>query len=202
MTTRLKTLTLAICILALAATTAIAQEIYLNGVRLAAGALTDTTLDRVDEVQFDEQGNLHIVAPRYQVQVEGDPSARSPEAMARLLQGQYFLVIQNPNADRHRYTTTVRINGHDVAEVPTGQSIHHMEVTQYLQLGSNAVFVEFRRDDSPSGSADHRLSVVVGRGSLDEGRLEIRRRVVNVSVDGTHRGARETHDAEFSIERE
>lgn len=196
-----KTILALLMVLVLVGPAAHAQEIFFNGVRIGAGALTDTTLDQVEEVQFDEEGNIHIIAPRYQVQVEGDPSARNPEAIARMLQSRFYMIVQNPNANRHRYSVRIRINDQEVVELAPGQTQHHLEVTQYLQLGANRVVAEFVRDGLPSDVEEDRLVVVIGRGTQSEGRLEIRRRELSLQVTGTEQQVRVTREESFTIQR-
>ncbi|TVR02899.1 MAG: hypothetical protein EA398_06600 [Deltaproteobacteria bacterium] len=178
-----------------------AQDVFLNGIQIGPGSLTDTTLDRIEEVQFDEDGNVHIIA-RVQLQVDGAPESRNAAAMARVLQGQFFLVVQNPNASTHRYTTRIEINGHQVAEVPAGQTVFTDEVTQWLQLGRNDVIIRFERDGAASGNEGDNLMVVIGRGEQQDGRLMVRRRFATASVTGAATSPRETHDETFTLERQ
>lgn len=55
--------------LTLGAFAAHAQRIYVNDVDVSTAQLKNWSLDRVDKVEFDDEGNVRISAPAYNVQV-------------------------------------------------------------------------------------------------------------------------------------
>lgn len=82
-TTKIARYTMAVscaAFLALGTMSAQAQQIYLNDVDITRSQLRNQTLERVDKVEFDEKGDIHITAPGYGVRVESASTPGSKSA--------------------------------------------------------------------------------------------------------------------------
>jgi hypothetical protein len=154
--------------LALAAGTAVAGDVYVNGVKVT-GALKNVDLD-ASKVSFDAQGDIRITAPGYKVEVEG-PAQAPPVAPAQ----RVWLVVNVP-APGH-YKTGVQVNGQALVEIPAESQQYVKEITDGLHPGANGVlFTFYPQPNAPAGAPVDALDILVGEGNkAPDGTLTISR---------------------------
>jgi len=142
---------------------ALGAEVYINGVKVT-GAIKNTELPKV-QVRFDAQGNVHIAAPGYKIEVV-DPTAH-PTPVAATAQRPRYWVIVNMTTPGH-YAVRVLANGQMVGDVATAQRQYVSEITDKLQLGTNAMLFTFLPTPSaPYVPPTEAVDILVGEGHQD-----------------------------------
>ncbi|MFN3197877.1 MAG: hypothetical protein ACE366_05600 [Bradymonadia bacterium] len=147
---------------------ALGQEIYLNKVKVG-GALTDRNFKNV-EVHFDSEGNVHITAPGFQVQVlENAGEANASAAQTALkASGRHWMVVDVPLTGHYRVKTT--LNGETVSDFSGKQAQHVIELTGQVVTGDNVLEMTFMPlPDAPSIANASAMKVVVGKGKEGTG---------------------------------
>lgn len=149
---------------------ALAQDVYLNGVRITG--VKNQDFDNAS-VRIDSQGNIRILAPHYTVKRQ-DTTNRGPGGTTKItatsppstprpptiapqrpaaktsspptnggsgLSRRYWLVAEVSSPGMVQYRIEVRINGRLVRSFSDAEIPTPMEVTEYLRPGNNAVRV-------------------------------------------------------------
>jgi hypothetical protein len=167
----------------LAASLADAREVYVNGVNV--GSLRNQTFKDAT-VTIDENGDIRIDAPRYEIDVvdekdrvmgtangSDDQTGRNPQ-----LQKRYFLAAQPADGGRAQYDIVIKINGIERRVVKAGDPEVIVEVSAWLKAGHNTVEIAARKNlagGRKSTSPSDSVRVVVGPGH-EEGKI--------VKIDG------------------
>lgn len=201
----------AVALLALAIpATAIATDIYVNGVRLTY--LADVTMQNAT-VRFDERGNVHITAPGYRlieqrhdgterVLTDGGvarpaptpPEARpSPETRPTpaAITRRYFVVAETNAPGQVQYNIDVLINGTLFRTYRDTPARVIDDITSRLRPGANEVHMVARRVGRRSSAATDYLRLTVG-----EGRAEGTTAVIDTTIVRFQRGANEARTIE------
>lgn len=149
---------------------ALAQDVFLNGVRITG--VKNQDFDNAS-VRIDSQGNIRILAPHYTVKRQ-DSTNRGPGGVTKItstsppstprpptiaaqrpatktssppagggsgLSRRYWLVAEVSSPGMVQYRIEVRINGRLVRSFSDAEVPTPMEVTEHLRPGSNAVRV-------------------------------------------------------------
>lgn len=158
----------------LAATPAVAAEVFVNGVKVT-GALKGQKLTNV-EIQFDAQGDLHVTAPGYKVEVEGPGAAPSAPPPGR----QVWLIVNVP-APGH-YKLAIQANTAPPLEIPPHTSQYVKDVTPSLLPGPNGMlFTFYPQPGAPVGPVRDAVDILVGEGGkAADGTLTISRVLATV----------------------
>ena len=156
---------------------ALAGNVYINEVDVTG--LQDQTFEDVT-VSFDAEGNIHIDAPRYEIQVvEGEraerhaPDAsvsRTPAAAASppegvLPEGRWWLVTEDEGSRGHE--VQVHVNDAHVQTVRSGEDPLILDVGPWLEPGSNRIRMASHSTDAGGGT----FYIYVGTGDNDSGTL-------------------------------
>lgn len=182
--------------LALGTLSAHAQQIYLNGVDITRSQLRNQTLERVDKVEFDEKGDIHITAPNYGVNVisveesstkkdapvAAAPAAAKPASISKddlsqptvvhyqaevSLSHRYMLTLANPDRTKVPYDVDVLINGKHATTYKHTRGNATLDVSEHMQSGENTVTFIARRVGGAATSEGHEMKIVLGVGSYD-----------------------------------
>ncbi|MBL8952272.1 MAG: hypothetical protein JNK82_15950 [Myxococcaceae bacterium] len=139
-------------------------SVYLNNVRI--DGVTNQKFDKVN-VRIDEQGNVFIDAPGYNVkQVEGGPGAAAPKPQGTLTK-RYFLVSEHRPTGMAEFDIDVYVNSKWVKKLRNGDDQIVADVTKHLTPGSNAVLFMAKKQlqgTRKSFSKEHVFRVVLGEG--------------------------------------
>lgn len=133
-----------------------AVEVFVNGVKVT-GSLKDQQFPSA-EVRFDAQGNVHIHAPGYNVEVI-KPAAAPPPAPAK----KVWMVV-NVTAPGH-YKVAAQANGTAVAEIPASSQQYVKDITEHLKPGANGMlFTFYPQPDAPVTAPVDAVDILIGEG--------------------------------------
>lgn len=180
--------------MALWSTSALAGSTYLNGVKI--DGVTNQKFEKVD-VRIDEQGNLFIDAPGYQVrQVEAAPAQG---AAAPTLSKKYFLVTEQTVVGMTEYDIDLYVNSKLVRKLRSGDEQIVTEITRHLSPGKNTVLMVAKKTVGKarkSYAREHVYRVIIGEGSVTGEQVTIENPVIKFE-----RSAADTQDVnqEFQL---
>jgi len=178
-----------VCVAALAiAPAAMARKVYLNGVDITG--LKNKTFKNAT-VTIDENGDIHLNAPNYKVElVDADPgseptSEAGPDGGANpALRMRLFLATNPSPGGRAQYDLHVKVNGVQRKVIKAGSSPLVMEVSAWFKKGSNAVTVTAIKDTSggrKSVSPSDELQLLIGFG--DDTGKKVQMKQSDIKVD-------------------
>ncbi len=179
----------------LAPASAQAVEVYFNGVKVT-GALRSVDFEKVN-LRFDENGDLHIDAPGYEIQAPA--GAAAPPAAVPPAAQRFWMVLDA--AAPGQYQVSVKANGQPIVEVPAGSKQYVVELTGKLFQGSNDIEFTFlpvvgAATVTPGAEA---VSVMVGEGNQGaDGTLTIKR-VLGTVKQPTGRRSAEARAVKFEL---
>lgn len=147
-----------------------ARNVYLNGVDIST--LRNKKFIKA-EVTIDEDGNVRIHAPLYDVKVVD--AATVPEKTApndrggpnAALSKRYYLVTQPSASGRAQYKFTVSVNGEEKKNIAADAGQVILEMSKWLHKGENEVVIRAVKDISggrKSTSSVDVAKVLVGIG--------------------------------------
>lgn len=176
-----KPLAIAFALVALAvAPPALARSVFLNGVDVSA--LRNQTFKNVTVV-IDGDGNIHMDAPGYKVEVvepgvaEREPPAKADEGGPNpLLAQRYYLVTAPTPGDKAQYDLAISVNGIERRRIKSGSGQVIVEISAWLQRGDNAIeiaAVKNLTDSRKSASSTDRLDLLVGVGHEEKSIVKI-----------------------------
>jgi hypothetical protein len=159
----MRSLTSAVLLLA---SPALAGSVYLNGVRI--DGVTNQKFDKVN-VNIDEQGNVFIEAPGYNVrQVEGAPE-RAPEPKGTLTK-KYFLVTEQAAPGMTEFDVDVYLNSKWLRKLKSSDEQIVTDITKSLQPGRNTLLFIAKKNvqgaSRKSFSKEHFFRVIIGEGQM------------------------------------
>jgi hypothetical protein len=184
---------------------ALAGTVYLNEVDV--GTLKDTTLENVT-VRFDSNGDVHIDAPQYEVQVQdgpgAPPAARAPApapaprpapapapASSGVAEGTWWMVTEDNGSSGH--VVELWINGTRALNVFSGGEQMIEDVTPWLRPGSNNIRVQSVSTNASGGA----LYIYIGPGGNDEGTLMMGTPAVQFGLGASRQGP---YEREYTID--
>lgn len=163
----------------LLAVPASAAEVFINGVNV--DGLKGQRFEKVN-VQLDEQGNVHIEAPGYNVKrVTVGP--QQPHVDEAIITKTYFLVTEQSPLGATEFDIDVAINGKVLRTLRSGDEQLVVDVTKHLKPGNNTVLFHARKEltnkEGPkSMSKSHIFRVIIGEGSMSDTHVMIDKPVV------------------------
>jgi hypothetical protein len=176
---------------------AFAGGIYINGTPVEPDTLKGTRLADVD-VSVDQYGNVHIIAPGYQVQVSGaaaastasarpvipsvlpgPPAAPAPSGVAR---ARWWMATEDNTTSGH--IIELHINGALVETVRSGEQVRIKDLGPYLKKGTNQIRMR-AVSQSPTGGT---LYVFVGTGADRNGTVHMDPPTVQFGVGSSRNG--------------
>lgn len=180
----------ALCI-AFGALNAQAERLYLNDVDITNAKLKNWTLKNVDQIEFDENGDVRITAPGYNVKVVSSnttssgttSSSESTASQVRKedlsapitvhydadvsLSHRYLLTLANPDRTKVPYDVDVLINGKHAVTYTHTRGNASMDVSEFMERGENTISFIARRVPGQSPSQGHAMKVLLGVGSYN-----------------------------------
>ena len=175
-------------------------EVYINGTK-TTGLIHNQTFSEAT-IRFDAQGDIHIEAPGYSVEVLNEPTAKPTQQVAKAprLSGRFWVVVDVP-APGH-YMLSITANSQHVAEVPAANRQHIVEITDKMSIGPNAVVTTFMpKPTAPRirGAPIAAVSVLVGEGTeAADGTLTISRVLGSTKLTTGERSAM-AHPLRFEL---
>jgi hypothetical protein len=150
---------------------AMARKVFLNGVDIT-GVKNQTFKNAT--VHIDENGDIHLTAEGYKVQlVDSDPgsnpaSEADPYGGANpALRMRLFLATNPSPGGRAQYDLSVVVNGVQRKVIKAGSPAVVMEVSSWFKKGANSVVITATKDMTggrkSSSSADE-LQLLIGSG--------------------------------------
>lgn len=199
----MRTLLLLITFLLFIPTTAAAEDLYLNGLRLSGTELSGQVLRGVQEVAFDDDGNIHIIAPQHAIELPPEVARerRNEAAMRRLLGGSFFVVVQSGGGEDLPVAVTIEVNGEEVAALRSSERPFVQEVTELLRLGENTLTVRTRPEAGVHSDQPGTVQVVMGEGTrLESGAVRIDRRMVSMTQPASELRREREQDRSVTLE--
>ena len=194
---------LALGAVALGAQSAAAADVYVNGVKVADGALRGTVFENVG-VKFDAKGDVYIIAPGYRVEVEPprpgaapSPSQPPPPKPTAPAGRRYWLVVNTPRPGIYKLLITA--NGSPVAELDPNRRQYVVDLTPKLHQGTNRVELTYLPIPGAASEGGDVSDVLVGLGAAAaDGTLTISRVLAAHKQPGGRRSA-EAVDLSFTL---
>lgn len=154
--------------LLIAAPSAHARSIYLNGQKI--DTVRGQTFDNVT-VEIDADGNVHIRSDVYKVAATTN-LPKDPSPVAEIPRGTRYWLVSEENAPGFsQYDFDVFVNGNLVKTVKSGEPQVVEDVTRYVIPGTNTVTIQARKNFGAgrrSESKDFYMRVYIGKGALNE----------------------------------
>lgn len=183
---------------------AYAAKVYLNGVEISSTNISSRQLDDVQRVLIDHNGDVHIVAPGYDIRVENAaPGAppRDPAAMTYILGEPYIALFVNDSAGSVPYDFTLKINGVVVEKFPSDRRTSAVDISGYIKLGDNEIQIVAEKVGSRRGrGSDASMRLALGPGSNEGGRATVRRIRASLEVKAGESERRIVTEETFKVE--
>lgn len=180
------------------ASLALAGGVYVNGTYVEPRSMAGVNLAGAT-VRFDDQGNVHISAPGYKIQVADGvqpasttrpPVISPPKSTSGVAYGRWWVVTEDQGSKGH--LVDVYINGTLAATIRSGQGTQLVELSKWLKLGSNEVVLR-STSTNPGGGA---LTVFAGAGGTEKGHFDM----PSPSIEyGLGAGKTGTHERKYTI---
>lgn len=186
---------------------AFAGSIYINGVK--ADGITNFELQDVDVV-IDGNGDVHIDAPRYAIEVRSPGGGTKPEttpvvaadgtvstapiAPPKGLPAESWWLVSEDNGSVG-HVIDVSVGGTPVATVTSGDPQLMLDISPHLSHGANVVTFTARAGELEGGV----LSLYVGEGSNEAGALQLEAPQLEFSRRSTDAPAGGTTDHTLTI---
>lgn len=175
----------------------LAGQVTVNGIDVT-DALRGQTFEGAT-VTFDEQGDIHISAPGYRIEIEGaapaetvtapDPAPPAeppaPPAGAGVAAGRWWLATEDSGSTGH--TVEVFLNGSLVRTIRSGEPQLIFDIGPWLRPGDNDVRI-VSESVAPGGGA---LYVYLGSGTNETGTVVLGQPDVQFGVGASREGTRE-----------
>lgn len=170
-------------------------RIALFGAFLWAGAadaksvfLNETNIDGVVAQHFDNcsvdidaQGNVHITARGYKVEVQKPQPAPPPPQTA--IAKRYWLVTENKSPGMDQYELEVLINNQTVKKIQSKDESIYIEITRYIHAGDNSVYVIAKKNieggQRRSTSPYHYSRIILGEGTVNDKTIVIDKQLLD-----------------------
>ena len=155
-----------------------ARSVFVNGVDISI--VRNQTFKNAT-VRIDDKGDVHIKAPGYKIEVVDDPgkdvAADPPAAIPGKTSEQRFYLVTKPSVDgRAQYDFVIRVNGVERKVIAAGTPQVIMEITDWLDSGSNSVELIARKSiqgERTSISKTEVAEVIIGAGHVEAGVVKI-----------------------------
>lgn len=178
---------------------AAAGSVYLNGVDITS--VRDKTFKNAT-VRIDDNGDIHIDAPGYKVEVV-DTQKKAAEKAAKkedpggpnpALANHYYLVTQPSAGGKAQYDFVVTVNGVEKKLIPAGSPQVILEISAWLDPGPNEVRLIGRKnvgEGRKSDSEAHEARLIIGRGHVEDKIVKIDSILASLKVDASSTNSRE-----------
>ncbi len=153
-------------LLLLAAGSAVAGSIFLNGTRI--DGITNQKFEKCT-VTIDAKGNVLIEAPGYAVQGDsgkGQTSAANPSATATK---RYWLIKEENYPGKTQYDIDIYINSVWFKRIHSNDEQVIQEITKYLRPGSNVIHLAASKNvgkQRKSFSKQVYMRIIIGEGNI------------------------------------
>ncbi len=133
-------------------------SIFLNGVDIT-GVRNQTFKEAT--VHIDHNGDVHLNAPKYKVEVVDDDAPTSAAASAGAsqaaganseLRNRYYLATKPSPGGAAQYDFVVKVNGVERKIVPAGSKPVIMEISAWFKKGENKIEVVMRKNLAGEGN--------------------------------------------------
>jgi hypothetical protein len=183
---------------------AVAGGVYVNGTYVEPRSMAGVSLSGAT-VRFDDQGNVHINAPGYKIQVADgvQPVSRPPviapgssggatlaATQSAVAYGRWWVVTEDQSSKGH--LVDIYINGTLAATVRSGQGTQLVELSKWLKPGSNEVVVK-STSSNPSGGP---LTVFAGAGGTEKGHFDMPSPAIEYGLGPGKKG---THERTYTL---
>lgn len=150
--------------------------------------LNETNIDGVVTQHFDNctvdidaQGNVHITARGYKVEVQKPQQATPPPQTA--ISKRYWLVTENRSPGMDQYDLEVLINNQTVKKIQSKDESVYLEITRYLHAGDNNVYIIAKKNieggQRRSTSPYHYSRVIIGEGTVNDKTIVIDKQLLD-----------------------
>ena len=143
-----------------------AGKLFLNGMDITG--VKNKSFKKVKEVKIDANGDIHLIAPQYEVKVmeTASGSTSASTASTSTVSGQYFLATQG-NGLKVQYQLTIAINGVERLVIKPSSSSKIEDMSKWLNKGKNTITVTATKklgNGRLSTSSSDKLTLMMGRG--------------------------------------
>jgi hypothetical protein len=183
---------------------AYAARVFLNGVDVSNTNINNRQFDNIDRVLIDNNGDVHIVAPRYDIRVANAGPGQAPRdagAMAKVIGEPYLALFVNENEGAIPYDITLKINGQTVRRFESDEGTDAINVSGFVKFGDNRVEIIAERSGRSSGtSGDANIRLLVGPGSMEGRRASVRHIRASMELTADQDDRRIVNTQEFEID--
>jgi hypothetical protein len=175
-----------VLLLSLCAASALAADVYVNGVNVEG--LANQAFTNVN-VRLDEKGNVLIDAPGYSVKRVTLQPDQKPEATISV---RYFLVTEQAQVGLTQFDISLLINGEPYRTFKSDDGQQVVELTKGLKPGKNQLTLRAKKlvalDAQPrSTSRAHFFRVTIGEGTSDKEKVTLERPLVTFTRTAAER---------------
>ena len=180
--------------------TAQAGTLYVNGTPV--DGLKNYAFEQVD-VRIDEDGNIWVDAPGYNVSLGEAAKGKSSTGGSRaesavesdLPRGSWWLVSEDHGSTGHK--VDVMINGQSVKTIESGGRQVIFDVSPYLHQGTNVVTFRNTGAATPGGAA---LEIMIGTGSIVGSKVTLDRPKMTYKRNSASPGGQNDHNETLVID--
>jgi hypothetical protein len=176
--------------------TAFARDVYLNGVKLDSNVILKNQVFPACEVKFDADGNVHITAKGFKIEMTPAPNEKADTATPPPADGKlgkrYWLVSKQTKRGVTQYDVDVFLNDVFVKKVKSAEDTVVIEVTKHVKPGANKVrlvAVKNLGEKRISSSAVDVLEIVLGEGNVAGGTVTIDKPVMIYKRNASETGS-------------
>lgn len=186
-----------IAIIVLAASSALAGSIYLNGTRI--DGVTNQKFEKCT-VTIDAEGNVRIEAPGYAVQGQGSAGQATTNTQAATASKRYWLIKEENYPGKTQYDVDIYINSVWFKRIHSDDEQVVQEITKYLRPGPNVIHFAATKNignQRKSFSKQVYMKIIIGEGNIGGSNVMIENPLVQYT-----RTANETQNFndEFTID--
>jgi hypothetical protein len=133
-------------------------------------------------IDIDAQGNVHITARGYKVEVQ-KPQQATPPPPQTAVSKRYWLVTENRSPGMDQYDIEVLINNQTVKKIASKDESVYLEITRYVHAGDNSVYIIAKKNldggQRRSTSPYHSTRVIIGEGTVNEKTIVIDKQLLD-----------------------
>ena len=154
-------------------------SVFLNGVNV--DGLRSQSFEKCKAVKIDNNGDVYLDCPGYEVQAAPAPAPATPAAAAAQIAAaasmvpavpatitkHYWMVSEDANSAQAQYDLDVFVNSKWVRKIKAGEPQIVVEITKYLQPGQNKVLfaaTKHMEGGRKGTTASQYLKITVGEG--------------------------------------
>jgi hypothetical protein len=158
------------------------RKVFLNGIDLANVEVPPQAFKSCT-VTFDDDGDVHITAPGFEVKTTKLGEAGAARDAAAHPRKRYFVANTGTAAGKVQYDIAVYVNGKKARTILSGSEDTVVEITDALSVGKNAIKLVASKNLGKAGkrrsySPEDVTEILIGEGDVAKGTVMLRKAVI------------------------